>query len=173
MPVEQHAIAFQALVSSKLPMFRRMAYRQLGNVSDAEDAVQDALLLAHRNLSQFRGDSSLSSWIGRIVVNSALMQRRRGGSRLRMMCCPVEDVVSDLRDSKPSSEELVSANAEWRRVADAISKLTPALREPLLLWLDGNPIKEIAAVLNCPVGSVKASISRAKAKLRDRVGAKR
>lgn len=171
MPVEQHAVAFQALVSSNLPMFRRMAYRQLGNVSDAEDAVQDALLLAHRNLSQFRGDSSLSSWLGKIVINSALMQRRRG-LRLRM-CCPVEDVAFELRDSKPSSEELIRASTEWRRVADAISKLTPALREPLLLWLDGNPIKEIAAVLNCPIGSVKASISRAKARLRERVGAAR
>lgn len=152
-------------------MFRRMACRQLGNASDAEDAVQDALLLAHRNLSQFRGESSLSSWLGKIVVNSAKMLRRRGvGSR---MCCPVEDVVDQLPDPKPIADEFVQVNTEWQRVANGISKLRPALREPLLLWLDGNTIKEISARLNRPEGTIKASVSRARTALRKRVGAAR
>lgn len=173
--MEQNAIAFQTLVSTKLPMFRRIAYRQLGNAADAEDAVQDALLRAHRNLSQFRGDSSLSSWLGRIVINCALMQRRSASSRLRAATIPVYDdfLIEKLSDSKPSAEEIVHESAEWRRVAAAIGKLTHTLREPLLLWLHGETIQEISATLNRPEGTIKASLSRAKVQLRKRIGATR
>lgn len=174
-PVEQNAIAFRELVSTKLPVFRRMAYRQLGNVADAEDAVQDALLLAHRNLSKFRGDSSLSTWLGTIVVNSARMQRRGGTSRLRAATIPVHDdlFTEELSDSKPNAEELVHESTQWGRVAAAIGKLNPTLREPLLSWLNGDSIKEISARMNRPEGTIKASLFRAKAQLRNRVGATR
>ena len=58
-------------------------------------------------------------------------------------------------------------------MADGISKLRPVLREPLLLWLDGDSIKEISAKLSRPEGTIKASLSRAKTALRQRVGATR
>src|SRR5260370_33881052 len=68
------------VVSRYLPMFYKRALRFLGNVPDAEDAVQDALLSAYIHLGQFRGQAQLSTWLMTIVTNAALMQlRRRSG----------------------------------------------------------------------------------------------
>lgn len=150
-------------------MLRRLAYRKLGNASDAEDAVQDALLMAHQKLGQFRGESSLSSWLGRIVINSALMQRRRI-CPLRSSF-PIGEMVDELRDHTPPADEVLYTSAQWGRIAAAIEKLSPVLRETLLLRLAGQSIKEISAALKQPEGTTKASLSRAKAALRKRVGA--
>src|SRR5271165_7637297 len=65
------------LVAYDLPKFYRQAHRQLDNAHDAEDAVQDALVSAYKNLSQFRGTAQLSTWFMAIVMNAARMQRRR------------------------------------------------------------------------------------------------
>jgi RNA polymerase sigma factor (sigma-70 family) len=64
-------------LSRYLPSFYRHALRYLGNAADAEDAVQDALLSAHRHARQFRGESRMSTWLTAIVINSARMQLRR------------------------------------------------------------------------------------------------
>src|SRR5262249_48599094 len=57
--------------------FRRIALRQLSNVADAEDAVQDALLSAFTHVHEFRGEAKMSTWLTTIVVNSARMKLRR------------------------------------------------------------------------------------------------
>ena len=59
------------------PSFYRSAFRYLGNAADAEDAVQDALLSAHKHLGQFRGQARISTWLTAIVINSARMQLRK------------------------------------------------------------------------------------------------
>ncbi len=75
------------LLQSK-PLFRRYqrqlfqtALRVLGNAEDAEDALQDGLLSAHRNLKRFEGRSQFSTWLTRIVINAALMKRRSAKAR--------------------------------------------------------------------------------------------
>jgi RNA polymerase sigma factor (sigma-70 family) len=65
------------VLARHLPSLQRRAYRLLGNVADAEDAVQDALLSACRHLDQFRGESQIFTWLTAIVSNSARMQLRR------------------------------------------------------------------------------------------------
>jgi len=60
-----------------LPSFYRCALRLLGNRADAEDAVQEALLAAHKHLHQFRGQSRMSTWLTTIVCNCARMQLRK------------------------------------------------------------------------------------------------
>src|ERR1700716_436972 len=62
------------------PLFQT-ALRVLGNAEDAEDALQDGLLSAYRNLKSFEGRSEFSTWLTRIVINSALMRRRSAKSR--------------------------------------------------------------------------------------------
>lgn len=66
-----------AVLSRYLPSFYRHAFRYLGNVGDAEDAVQDALLSAYKHVGQFRGQARMSTWLTAIVINSARMQLRR------------------------------------------------------------------------------------------------
>src|SRR5260370_42487908 len=57
------------------------ALRVLGNTEDAEDALQDGLLSAYRNLKRFEGRSQFSTWLTRIVINAALMRRRSAKAR--------------------------------------------------------------------------------------------
>ena len=60
-----------------LARFRRIALRLLGNIADAEDAVQDAFLSAFTHLDQFRGQAKMSTWLTAIVINVARMKLRR------------------------------------------------------------------------------------------------
>src|ERR1700741_381647 len=62
------------------PLFQT-ALRVLGNAEDAEDALQDGLLSAYRNLKRFEGRSQFSTWLTRIVINAALMRRRSAKAR--------------------------------------------------------------------------------------------
>ena len=81
----EHAQELDNVVSRYLPMFYKRAFQFLGNATDAEDAVQDALLSAYKHLGQFRGQAQLSTWLTSIVTNAARMQlRRRRGSYLSL-----------------------------------------------------------------------------------------
>ena len=66
-PLSERAQELEGVVSGYLPMFYKKAFRFLGNMSDAEDAVQDALLSAYEHLGQFRGQAQLSTGLTTIV----------------------------------------------------------------------------------------------------------
>lgn len=70
-------VAFDALVRRYTRMMFRVAYRILGDSAEAEDAVQDSWVSAWKSLANFRGDSSASTWLYRVVTNAALAQVRR------------------------------------------------------------------------------------------------
>src|SRR5882757_9933522 len=70
-------IEFEKIVSHGLPRFRRIAGRWLRNPEDAEDAVQDAMLLAFRNIGRFDGRSQMLTWVTAILINAARMRVRR------------------------------------------------------------------------------------------------
>ena len=74
----------QIVLSLRFPYFYRCAFRLLGNRADAEDAVQEALLAAHKHLHQFRGQSQLSTWLTAIVCNCARMQLRKRPRQVHM-----------------------------------------------------------------------------------------
>jgi RNA polymerase sigma-70 factor (ECF subfamily) len=159
------------VVSRYLPMFYKRAFRFLGNATDAEDAVQDALLSAYKHLGQFRGQAQLSTWLTTIVNNAARMQlrRRRRGSYLSLDEEQGEEGLTfseRLPDSKPSPEE-ICATAEARdRLVDGVKQLSPRLRQAFQLRdIDGLTTKEAALVLGVPQGTVKAQLGRARAKL--------
>jgi RNA polymerase sigma-70 factor (ECF subfamily) len=160
----------EGVVSRYLPMFYKRAFRFLGNATDAEDAVQDALLSAYKHLGQFRGQAQLSTWLTTIVTNAARMQlRHRRGGHLSLDEQQGEDGLTfseRLPDSKPSPEE-VCATAEARdRLVDGVKQLSPKLRQAFQLRdIDGLTTKEAALVLGVPQGTVKAQLARARAKL--------
>ncbi len=75
------------------PLFQT-ALRVLGNTEDAEDALQDGLLSAYRNLKRFEGRSQFSTWLTRIVINAALMRRRSAKARRRARTsCPPRNAL--------------------------------------------------------------------------------
>jgi RNA polymerase sigma-70 factor, ECF subfamily len=164
--------AMEDVLSRRLPSFYRTAYRFLGNAADAEDAVQDALLSAYKNLHEFRGQSQLSTWLTSIVKNCARMQLRRRPRRLHLSLDePIgkekEYSVSErLADNRANPEDECQENERKSRLRQLAAELSPALRRTFQLHeLQGLSIHETASFLEVPVGTVKAQLSRARAKL--------
>jgi RNA polymerase sigma-70 factor (ECF subfamily) len=167
--LSERAGELDSVVSRYLPMFYNRAFRFLGNMPDAEDAVQDALLSTYKHLGQFRGQAQLSTWLTTIVTNAARMKLRPRDSYLSLDEEQGEDglIFSErLPDSKPSPEELCSAAEARDQLVEGVRQLSPKLRRTLQLRdIDGLTTKEAALVLGVPHGTVKAQLARARAKL--------
>lgn len=158
------------VVSSYLPMFYKRAFRVLGNAPDAEDAVQDALLSACQHFGQFRGQARISTWLTAIVTNAALLQLRRRRTRyLSLEEQQGEEGLTyseRLSDCRPGPEEVCSASQIHDRLINGIKQLSPTLRRTFQLRdIEGLSTREAAFVLGVPEGTVKAQVSRARAKL--------
>jgi RNA polymerase sigma-70 factor (ECF subfamily) len=162
----------QDVLSRYLPRFHRSAYRNLGNAADAEDAVQDAMLAAYLHLDQFKGQAQMSTWLTSIVTNCARMHLRR---RPRRTHVSLDEPLGEeqklslsefLADSSPSPED-DCRNAELREhIVEAIAQLSPSLQRTYrLCGLNGLSLKEAAHALGVAEGTVKAQMSRARAKL--------
>jgi RNA polymerase sigma-70 factor, ECF subfamily len=173
----ESARALDNVVLQNLPKFRKRAFRYLGNLPDAEDAVQDALLCAYKNLAQFRGHAQISTWLTRIVINAAKMQiRRRRRIYLSLDQPQGQDGLTfseQLHDSKPNPEEICSTSEAHERLVKSVQRLTPTLRTAFKLrYIDGLTPEEAAHLLGVPEGTVKAQISRARAKVSRMIGVK-
>jgi RNA polymerase sigma-70 factor (ECF subfamily) len=163
----------QDVLSRCLPSFYRKAYRHLGNAADAEDAVQDALLSAYKHLDQFKGQSQMSTWLTAIVINCARMHLRR---RPRQVHLSLDErfgedqqysVSERLAHSGPSPEDECRNSELDSRLMQLAAQLSPALRKAFQLReLEGLTTSEAAQILGVPDGTVKARVSRARAKLR-------
>jgi RNA polymerase sigma-70 factor, ECF subfamily len=159
-------------LSRYLPSFYRHAFRYLGNVADAEDAVQDALLSAHKHVGQFRGEARMSTWLTTIVINSARMHLRRRPRQAHLSLDqhpdPESYALSELLpDHRPGPAEQCLSSDLAENVWRLARQLSPTLRRAFQLrHLDGLTIREMTDVLGVAEGTVKARIARARAKLR-------
>lgn len=169
-PLQQNTLAFEAIVSTKRAWLHAIAMRQLTNHADAEDVVQDALLLAHKNLPRFRGDSSLSTWLYTIVRNCARMHRRRNSCHAGLL--NVDDLDSAPHDPSVSPESACIDQSQRATLLRAIDSLPLIMRQPLLHRMAGRTVEEIAVSLNRPTGTVKPQLSRARHLLRRRLNPK-
>ena len=162
----------QDVLSRHRTQFYRSAFRQLGNAADAEDAVQDAMLAAYLHFDQFKGQAQMSTWITSIVTNCARMQLRK---RSRQSHLSLTDPCGEdqeycwsdcLADSGPSPEEECRNSELRRRVLQSIAQLSPSLRRTFELRdLHGHSVKEAARTLGLAEGTVKAHLSRGRAKV--------
>jgi RNA polymerase sigma-70 factor, ECF subfamily len=150
--------AFEELVRRHRDRVFRIAVRMLGDENDAEDATQDAFVLAWRRLPEFRADSQFSTWLHRIVTNRCLdmLRARRPTTTL-----------PESREAPASRPDRI-VEGVWQ-VADlklAIGRLTPEQRAPLVLRdLEGRTYEEIAEILEISVSAVKSRLHRARLEL--------
>src|SRR6516225_2662662 len=157
------------------PLFQT-ALRVLGNAEDAEDALQEGMLSAYRNLKRFEGRSQFSTWLTRIVINSALMRRRSMKAR------PAVSLDEPAReDELPASErfaddgltpEQVFANTEIREMlSENLDQLSPLLRTAFVLReVQGYSTGEAAKKLGVTENTLKARLWRARHQLAERLG---
>jgi RNA polymerase sigma-70 factor (ECF subfamily) len=173
-PGRESARQFDDVLSRHLPAFQRMAFRKLGNTADAEDAVQDALLSAYKHLDQFNGQAQMSTWLTTIVINSARMRSRKRSRRFEVsLDAPFDDdqqnwIAERIADDSPSPEDVCRESELHERVRKFSTQLSLPLRSAFQLRdLDGLTTKEAALILGVPDGTVKAQLTRARAKLRE------
>jgi RNA polymerase sigma-70 factor (ECF subfamily) len=157
------------------PLFQT-ALRVLGNTEDAEDALQDGLLSAYRNLKRFEGRSQFSTWLTRIVINAALMRRRSAKARPAVSLDepPREDelpATERFADSGLTPEQ-VFANTEIREMlSENLDQLSPLLRTAFVLReVQGYSTGEAAKKLGVTENTLKARLWRARHQLAERLG---
>jgi RNA polymerase sigma-70 factor (ECF subfamily) len=172
-PDRDHIEEFTNVMTRCLPAFYRIALCRLGNISDAEDAVQDALLSAYRHLDQFKGEAKFSTWLTSIVVNSASSKLRR---HLRHVHIPLdgEDQTSNyhsssfsLSDHRPNPEEVYRRLEIADRVLRLSKSLSPKLRRAFeLYYVRGLSTQETASALGVSNSAAKTQLSRARGRLK-------
>ena len=157
------------------PLFQT-ALRVLGNTEDAEDALQDGLLSAYRNLKRFEGRSQFSTWLTRIVINAALMRRRSAKARPAVSLDepPREEelpATERFADNGPTPEQ-VFANTEIREmISENLDQLSPLLRTAFVLReMQGFSTGEAAKKLGVTENTLKARLWRARHQLAERLG---
>ncbi len=149
--------AFGELVRRHRDRLWAVALRTLGDREEAADAVQEALLSAYRRADGFRGDSAVTTWLHRIVVNACLDRIRRRTAR----------PTTPLNDLDPAQRGDESAAAELRIDVDrALSALPPGQRLALVLVdMHGLPVADVAQILGVAEGTVKSRCARGRAAL--------
>jgi RNA polymerase sigma-70 factor (ECF subfamily) len=164
--------AFGELVDRHRSAVYRAALAALGSPADAEDAAQDAFLLAYRRLDSFRGDASFKTWLLTITWHQAINRRRSLTSVWRRMVAPkteddAEAAVAGIASGEPSPEQAAEQEQLRRGIREAIRALSPKLRDALLLAQAGDySYDEIGAMLRVPTGTIKWRVSEARRVIR-------
>lgn len=166
--------AFEELVRRYLPRLLILARRIVGNEEDARDVVQDAFFSAFRHLDSFAGDARLSTWLHRIVVNTALMKLR---TRRRKPEESIEPLLPAFLADGHHAEKFTAWNVPAdvvlarKETRDAIRRLIDELPESfrtvlLLRDIEGLSTEETARLLETTPNAVKIRLHRARQALR-------
>ena len=159
--------AFNLLVTKYQQRVANLVSRYIKNHSDVSDVVQEAFIKAYRALPNFRGDSAFYTWLFRIAVNCAknhLVANNRKPSSSEL---DVEDVENydggEALRVNASPEKLLLTEEIKTVIFKTIEKLPEDLRTAInLRELDGLSYEEIAEIMDCPVGTVRSRIFRAR-----------
>lgn len=161
--------AFDALVRKYQHKLVKLVMRYVRNPAEAEDIAQEAFIKAYRALPQFRGDSAFYTWLYRIAINTAknaVVSRDRSPIEYNIDRNDATEESYDMQGRMKDSETpegLVLTDEIRRTVNAAIEALPEDLKTAIVLReLDGLSYEEISAAMDCPVGTVRSRIFRAR-----------
>lgn len=160
--------AFGALVTKYQYKVINLVGRFVKDEDEAQDVAQEAFIKAYRGLANFRGDSAFYTWLYQIVINSAKNYLVSKSRRTPAYAVDVED--AEHMESAASMKELDTPEGHMltheieETVWQAIQELHEDLRTAITLReIEGMTYNEIASVMECPVGTVRSRIFRARA----------
>ncbi|MBS0556248.1 MAG: RNA polymerase sigma factor [Proteobacteria bacterium] len=165
--------AFEAIMRRHNRLLFRTARSILKSDSEAEDALQDAYLLAWRGLDKFRADARLSTWLVRIVANEALGRLRRKPSPVVQLDAIMNTIEPDaplaLTEDTNRAPDRVAMRAELRKQIEAqIDRLPEAFRAVFMLRaVEELSVEETAAALEIPEATVRTRFFRARSLIRE------
>nr|WP_068555001.1 sigma-70 family RNA polymerase sigma factor [Thermotalea metallivorans]KXG77098.1 ECF RNA polymerase sigma-E factor [Thermotalea metallivorans] len=165
--------SFETLIREYQTVAFNIAFRMLGNMEDANDVTQEALIKVYKSIKTFHGQSSFSTWLYRIVTNTCLDElRKRKRQKAYSYHHPIEtedgEIERDMEDYGNSTEEIVERKETIKSIQDAINAL-PEQHKTVIVLRDirGFNYEQIAEILDCPQGTIKSRISRARISLKE------
>ena len=162
--------AFELLVIKYQRRIQRLIGRMVRDVDLVEDIAQETFIRAYRALHQFRGDAQFNTRLYRIAVNTAkksLMELKRDPTVSESFLKSDDDDETKTRKNEPTSDETPESVFAAKEIASVVNAAMEALPEDLrqavtLREIEGLSYEEISTVMNCPIGTVRSRIFRAR-----------
>lgn len=159
--------AFDLLVLKYQSRLAKLISRFVRNQADVPDVAQETFIKAYRALGNFRGDSAFYTWIYRIAINTAknhlvAMGRKNPANSIEVQDAEDYGASEWLKEYATPERELLATEIR-HTVSRAVDDLPPDLREAITLReMEGLSYEEIAQVMDCPIGTVRSRIFRAR-----------
>ena len=167
--------AFGTLVEKYQRRLNRLLSRMVRDQSEIEDIVQDSFIKAYRAINNFRGDSAFYTWLYRIGINTAKNHLVKLGKRPKAMNdVEIEDIenfedAQDLRNLETPESSMMSGQIV-AAVNQTIESLPDELKEAISYReMDGLSYEEISDLMNCPIGTVRSRIFRAREVIAEKI----
>ena len=166
--------AFDLLVRKYQHKLASVISRYVGDWAECQDVAQEAFVRAYRAIGNFRGDSAFYTWLYKIAINTAKNWLVSQGRRPPTEDVQIEDAVHldaavRLKDGSTPERELLRQEIE-QTVTRAVDALPDDLRQAITLReVDGLSYEEIAETMNCPIGTVRSRIFRAREAIDDQL----
>lgn len=164
--------AFELLVLKYQKRVERLVARMVRDVDAVPDITQDTFIRAYKALHQFRGDAQFYTWLHRIAMNTARkalldMKRNPTSSDAGLSAGQGDEDETFLQQNEPTTQETPEALYAAQEIATAVNEAIDALPEELrraivLREMDGMSYEEIAELMDCPIGTVRSRIFRAR-----------
>jgi RNA polymerase sigma-70 factor (ECF subfamily) len=166
--------AFDLLVAKYQHKILNLVMRYVKDPSEALDVAQEAFLKAYRAAPSFRGESAFYTWLYRIAINTAknyLVAARRRPASVDIDFADIEQFETLTKQSDIDTPERLALTEEiGSAIEAAIQELPEELRTAILLReIEGMSYEEIAATMDCPVGTVRSRIFRAREAIEERL----
>jgi len=159
--------AFSELMTMHEKRMYAVALRMCANREDAQDCLQDAMLRVYRSIGGFKGQSSFSTWVYRITMNTCLDELRRRKTRNASSLDTMLEGGWSPTDGENGPEKQAVASEQRRVLNSAIADLPEDMRSAIVLRdVQGFSYEEIAEMLEVNIGTIKSRISRGREKLR-------
>lgn len=156
-------LAYQELVHEYSTKLLRIAFYIVKDKEMAEDVVQDSLISLYKNINSFRGDSQLSTWLIRIVINNS---KRAVGAKRTIDFSEIKEIF--LRDNKPIPEDIIIKKEKEEDLREILISLPVKYKEVLILYYyEELKIKEISEILNISESGIKSRLKRGKEKIKE------
>ena len=167
------AYAFEQLMAAHENKMYAVALRMCGNREDAQDCLQEAMIRVFRSISGFKGQSSFSTWVYRITMNTCLDELRRRKNRPNTSLDGLYDAGWSPVDPGQTPEKSALIKDMRRQLQAFIRELPEDMRAAIVLRdVEGYSYDEIASMLDVNVGTIKSRISRGREKLREKIASR-
>lgn len=164
--------AFEKLIEGCQKKVFNIAFRMIGNYDDASELAQEVFLKAYKSIKNFKGDSLFNTWIYKVTTNVCLDEiRKRKNKKVISLDEDIEydgsEIKRQIKDETPGPELTAESNELKKAVNESINVLPEDYKTVIILRdIQGFSYEEISNIINCPEGTVKSRINRARQALK-------